>query len=68
MCFVTFKVLHDFFSYFVLFQIHFYTLNLFMYPFLIVGCGERRCEHCRNGYDVVAAPVEVAEAGAESGE
>ena len=40
-CFVMFKVLHDLFSYFVLFQIHFYSLNPILYPFPIVGCEER---------------------------
>jgi hypothetical protein len=35
------RVLHDLFSYFVLFQIPFYSLNPILYPFLIVGCEER---------------------------
>ena len=41
--FVTFELLHDFFSHFVFFQIHFYTLNLILYPYLTVGCYEQRC-------------------------
>ena len=35
------RVLHDLFSYFVLFQTHFYSLNPILYSFLIVGCEER---------------------------
>jgi hypothetical protein len=41
MCIVTFKVLNELLSYFFLFQNHFYTLNPFLYPFLVVGCEER---------------------------
>jgi hypothetical protein len=48
MSFVTFKVLHELLPYFVLFQIHFYTLNPIVYPFLIVGCEEGRFECCRS--------------------
>jgi hypothetical protein len=41
MCFVMLKVLHDLFSYFVLLQINFNSLNPILYSFLIVGCEER---------------------------